>query len=360
MMLPSPDDVPALAAKCKIPPAETEELIRLARKRVANVRVVSSASDSYQRSVEVADLVRETTLWSLFRAPGFAIEWPWRKLQALIDSMLAGDVWLIGARTGVGKTTALMNVVNAMILRMPRVAVKVIPFETPPWKITNTLAAIRLGYDPRLVLRGRWDELPGEAHEAIAGECDTLTGGFYRDTLFWTPQGTLGQEQVIAELERGHDMGARVVVLDHLHRVALPGRRPEPVELRDLMRALKDTAERLELVLLCGAQLSRGDRDPLKRYTPPLDTDLRGAGALEEEADGILGMYLPLKPTISFKQITAIRRNLLSVKPFVLPGRTAMRVLKSRMDGERVVGADVILRYDNGRLLDDDQPSTET
>jgi replicative DNA helicase len=348
-MLPHVADIPELAAERGMPEKIAKELERLARARESRgLRKVTDAPHAVEQAALVADQVREEALWSLYRPRSTQIEWPWEDMQRIVGSVLAGDVQIVGARTGVGKTVFLMNVVDHLLRRTR--PVKYLPFETPPAKLLKLLAAIRLGYDPRHVLRDEWADLPGEAFEGIQEEITSLTGRVYRDTLYWTPQGTLNVTQVLVEIERAHDCGCELVVIDHLHRIELEGRNQEQ-ELRRMMRALKDKAEQLEIPLLCGGQLNRGERDVLKRHLPPLDTDLRGAGALEEEADTILGLYIPLRRDVTSKEMAAVRKGLSKVGPLVRRNTTGVRILKHRVDGE-LVGEDVFLRYDRGALTD--------
>jgi replicative DNA helicase len=159
-------------------------------------------------------------------------------------------------------------------------------------------------------------------------------------------------DAVVAELGTARDLGARVAIVDHLHRIALDGRNVES-ETRGMMRRLKDAAERLDMILLCGAQLNRGERDPLKRYLPPLETDLRNGGSIEEESDVVFGLYLPLRPDVTRAQIAAARAREggTSINALRWDGMTGVRILKHRADGS-AVERDVFLAYEHGRLMD--------
>jgi hypothetical protein len=107
--------------------------------------------------------------------------------------------------------------------------------------------------------------------------------------------------------------------------------------------------------VICCGQANRGERDPLRRHLPPVDTDIRGAGAIEEEADGVIGLYLPLIDGITPEQMKAARAGIIPLRPLVRKNTTGSRILKHRIDGS-MVGEDVFLTYDHGRLLDPNTP----
>lgn len=349
MILPHPDDVVGLAAERQIPDDVAKELRTLAGVReTRRVRLMTSTADVLDEAAGMANEIRERFLWSMYPDHRAAVSWGWACLETLIGKMLPGEHHLVGARTGVGKTTALLNIVRHQLAN--NLPVRILPFETPPVKLLKLLGAVELRFDPRVVARGEWEKLPAEAPEALEEFARDMTGGQARYELTWARQGSMTPVEVYVELEKAADLGCHLVVLDHLHRIAIDGRNQES-ELRSLMRQLKDRVEKLDIVLLSGAQLNRGERDPLRRHLPPLDTDLRGAGALEEEADGVLGLYIPLVPGVTPQQLANVRKGITKAKSLVWMGKTGVRVIKHRIDGA-LVGEDVFLDYDHGRLTD--------
>jgi replicative DNA helicase len=347
MMLPHPSEVARLARERRIPDDVTAELQRLAARRQA-VTLLGSERSAWEQQMSRSDIVREETLWALYHDASTAISWPFARLQSTIGAMMPGELIVIGARTGVGKTTVLLNLVDPLTCQ--EIPTRVLPFETPPHKLLRLLAAIRLGYNPIAVIRGMWEDLPASAMEGIETEVRRLTAVPRSEFLQWAPQGSMSPVQVYHEMEQAADCGCRIVVIDHLHRIALEGRNGES-EMRKLMQGLKDRAEKLELICLIGAQLNRGERDPLRRYLPPVDTDLRGGGSIEEEADVVLGLYMPLKRDVTNGQMAEVRKGLAKVRPLVRANTTGIRIIKHRVDSGPV-GEDVFLAYDHGRLSD--------
>lgn len=85
---------------------------------------------------------------------------------------------------------------------------------------------------------------------------------------------------------------AEVVIVDYLQLLTLRGRRPESrvQELEEITRRLKATAQRTGKVVLCASQLNR-DLDTAGRR--PTLSDLRGCGSIEMDANTVILLYNP-------------------------------------------------------------------
>jgi replicative DNA helicase len=104
----------------------------------------------------------------------------------------------------------------------------------------------------------------------------------------------LSASQIAARAQREHLRApVRMVLVDHLHEVKLPGKHGEVVERADALRDLKALAKRLGCPVVVLAQLNRGaSKDPAEARRPRL-TDLRGSGGIEEVADVVLFLHRP-------------------------------------------------------------------
>ena len=108
-----------------------------------------------------------------------------------------------------------------------------------------------------------------------------------------SPRLTTSQIATRAEREHLH-APLRLVLVDHLHEVKLPGKQGEVIERADALRDLKALAKRLGCPMVVLAQLNRGaasaERPDARR---PRLTDLRGSGGIEEVADVVLFLHRP-------------------------------------------------------------------
>src|SRR6185312_6956436 len=65
------------------------------------------------------------------------------------------------------------------------------------------------------------------------------------------------------------EVGAKVVVVDHFHRMDLRSPTDFRVQVTDAIRAMKDLARQYRVALVATSQLN-DDGDPFDRYFPPL------------------------------------------------------------------------------------------
>ena len=113
--------------------------------------------------------------------------------------------------------------------------------------------------------------------------------------LFTSQEHDLTAAQIAVIAQREHLRApVRMVLVDHLHELRLPGKQGEVIERADALRALKGLAKRLGCPVVVLAQLNRGaasnDRAEARR---PRLTDLRGSGGIEEVADVVLFLHRP-------------------------------------------------------------------
>lgn len=91
-----------------------------------------------------------------------------------------------------------------------------------------------------------------------------------------------------ARLEReGH--GLSMIVVDHLHKMRAPEAKSKVAEYTEISARLAEMAKRLDVPVLCLAQLNRGveGRDDKR----PQLSDLRESGSIEQDADVAMFLY---------------------------------------------------------------------
>src|SRR4029453_16097641 len=87
------------------------------------------------------------------------------------------------------------------------------------------------------------------------------------------------------------DEGTRLIVVDHLHLIDLPGREPDTAKLGIITGGLADLAKSLDISLLLLVQINReAERD--KDHRPRI-SQMYGSGAIEQNADDIILLYRP-------------------------------------------------------------------
>lgn len=191
-----------------------------------------------------------------------------------------GDLVLIGARPGMGKTSFAMNIA-VQVARSSGKAVACFSLEMSAEQLALRMLssealvesyALRSG----IIDEGQWQRI-ADATVMLAG-CDILID----DTTGISPT------DMKAKLRRVKNLG--MVVIDYL-QLMQSGRNIDNrvQEVGDISRNLKIMAKDLGVPVLCCAQLSRGPES--RTVKKPMLSDLRDSGAIEQDADIVLFLY---------------------------------------------------------------------
>jgi replicative DNA helicase len=201
-------------------------------------------------------------------------------LDHVLVHMGAGDLVLIGARPGMGKTSFAMNIATN-VAKATQKTVCIFSLEMPGEQLVNRMLSSEALVDSYALRSGElrpedWERL-ADASTALAG-CDILID----DTS------GISTTDIKAKLRRVKNLG--LVVIDYL-QLMQSGRRIENrvQEVGDISRNLKIMAKDLGVPVICCAQLSRGPEG--RTVKKPMLSDLRDSGAIEQDADIVMFLY---------------------------------------------------------------------
>lgn len=198
-----------------------------------------------------------------------------------------GNLIIIAARPGAGKTTLALNMARNASVRFEKpgaffslemgeieLTLKLISAET--LCTTNELTKGKLPEGKTL------DGLMQEAHQLkttrlLVDDSSTLTLGQFRAKA--------------ARLKAENDI--QWIIIDYLQLMSNPGAKGgnREQEIASISRGLKQTAKELQIPVIALAQLSRASESRADKR--PMLSDLRESGAIEQDADVVLFPFRP-------------------------------------------------------------------
>lgn len=277
--------------------------------------------------------------------------------------MLPGQLWTILARPENGKTTFCLNVMLKLLRSSPPVGWAYFGTEEGTETQQRRFAAILTGNPPAEVVANQWTNLATNGDKGMQAQKEVyfalqeLDTGKYKDLAFFAEETRPKLRDVMRAAEDAVRLDLPVLVLDHFHRMAVPESQNEVATLAETVRRLKQLAVDTGLVILMAAQAKRATEGSITRYMPPNPESGKGTGALEEEADVMLGLFRPMgrkdergeyKP-LSRSDIVAFERGELTNADVLIPHTMGVKVLKHRRNGD-YSGKIVKLHCERGQL----------
>ena len=205
------------------------------------------------------------------------------RLDEILGGFQASDLITVAARTGIGKTTFLLNVAWS-VAKTYQVPVAVFTLEVSPKQLTQRLLSMQMGIDSARLRDAKLRDDEWGLLGIAAGELSELP--IYLDD---TPALTeLQLRSKARRLKLDHHIG--LVIVDYL-QLMRPHREQENrvQQISQITRALKQLARELDVPVIAGAQLSRAI-EMRTNQTPKL-SDLRESGSIEQDSDVVIFLY---------------------------------------------------------------------
>ena len=201
-------------------------------------------------------------------------------LDRVLVQMGAGDLVLVGARPGMGKTSFVMNIaVN--VAKATKKSIAVFSLEMAGEQLVNRMLSSEAMVDSYALRSG---DIKREDWERIAVATAELSGC----DMYIDDTSNITVTDMKSKLRRIKNLG--LVVIDYL-QLMQSGRHIEnrTQEVGDISRNLKIMAKELGVPIICCAQLSRGPESRTSKK--PMLSDLRESGSIEQDADIVLFLY---------------------------------------------------------------------
>ncbi len=227
-----------------------------------------------------AALARYEALRSGHRAPGLTTGFP--SIDAALVGIAPRDLIIIGGYAGKGKTTLVEQLVRRWAHAGEHPLMVSLEMGHDQSADRHVASVVRTSLP--FVRKGQFDL--GGLRSWLADPANLEVSGRVR----YAHPRTRELGQVLAAVHAIHRRRrASVVVIDHLHRLVVPGL-DRRLEVDQAVRALKQLAIELEAPVIAPAQISRagvrGDAEPELH-------NLAESGTIEQEADGVLLYHRP-------------------------------------------------------------------
>jgi replicative DNA helicase len=232
---------------------------------------------------DVADLAPGYLDLLLARESGDARGMPtgWFDLDEIIGGLHGGNLVVVGARTGTGKTATLAQ----LTLNLAKTGARALFVSLEmPWPELLDRWVGNLGWvDTRDLRRGHLGDNDWPRTTAALGDLAALGIRIAKPATVTVPQ--------IRAEARQH--GSDVILVDYLQLVRAVGRRNATREndVGEISRTLKALALALDVPVVAAAQLNRGVE--VRAVKRPELSDLRDSGQIEQDCDVAVMLYRP-------------------------------------------------------------------
>lgn len=212
-------------------------------------------------------------------------------LDQLTTGWKSGELIVIGARPGQGKTSLMLNLVENMSLATfdrrddGRGGVVVFSLEMTGVELVQRIVCARAGVDLKLAKLGAVnDEMVQKLQEAHA---ELAHAPVFVDDSF-----TLNMSEIRSKARRLKETNdIEAIFVDYLQLVKDNDRLDRHLQIGNISRGLKALARELEIPVITAAQLNRGVEQRSSREKRPQLSDLRESGSIEQDADQVLMIH---------------------------------------------------------------------
>lgn len=199
-------------------------------------------------------------------------------LDDLTDGLHDGELTVIGARPGVGKTTFALQIAENISKKSKQVVY--ISLEMSSIQMIQKLLSMRTGINSRKIRNGDLNE---NEIEAVGLDCMKL-GDLKLNIL--TKINDIQKIEIVARRLKNRNK-IDLLIIDYLQLVKNLGNfRSREQEVADISRTLKLLSLELEIPIIALCQLNRN-----ASKSEPTLADIRESGAIEQDADNVIFLY---------------------------------------------------------------------
>ncbi|RKI48130.1 replicative DNA helicase, partial [Corallococcus sp. AB049A] len=255
--------------------AERKVFLLAEKKREGDLRPVS---ELMEQTLDLLDKMKTANTGVTGLSTGYI------DLDNQLTGLHAGELIILAARPGVGKTSFAMNIAVHAALKENK-AVGIFSLEMPADQLLMRLLASTARVDMKKLRGGRLSPHDEEKFQEMAG-------ALYNAPIYIDDSGGLSPFDLRAKARRVKQKDPRLslIVIDYLQLMHQKGKvESRQLEVAEISRALKQLAKELEVPIIALSQLSRKVEE--RKGGKPMLSDLRESGSIEQDADVVMFIH---------------------------------------------------------------------
>ena len=212
-----------------------------------------------------------------------------RLLDTVLTGLGRGDLIILAARPGMGKTSFALNIATRVAMQQ-KVPVAIFSLEMTKEQLTNRILSAEAGIDSQAFRTGR-------LNNSDWNDFANATSLLYNVPIYMDDSSGISVPEIKAKIRQINQDPKRdkigLVIIDYLQLMQSAKRTESRVqEISDITRNLKIMAKELNVPVIALSQLSRAAEKTAGRsdHRPQL-SDLRDSGSIEQDADVVLFLY---------------------------------------------------------------------
>ncbi len=203
-------------------------------------------------------------------------------LDRMLIQMGKGDLVIVGARPGMGKTSFAMNIATN-VAKSSKKAVCIFSLEMSGEQLVTRILSSEALVDSYNLRSG---QLSGEDWNNIASVIQSLSGC----DIYIDDTSAITATEMKSKLRRIKNLG--LVVIDYIGLMQSTSNTDNRAQqVGEISRNLKIMAKDMGIPIICCAQLNRGTESRPGAGKRPTLADLRDSGSIEQDADIVLFLY---------------------------------------------------------------------
>ncbi|MBI5545418.1 MAG: replicative DNA helicase [Deltaproteobacteria bacterium] len=212
-------------------------------------------------------------------------------LDQMLTGLHPGELLILAARPGCGKTSLALNIATNAVLRS-KVPAAVFSLEMPEDQLAMRLLSSETRIDMKRIRQGHLSPSHKEKLQHAASQ-------LWNAPLFIDDSGSLSSFDLRTKVRRlqsklsGMDPPQKLnlVVIDYLQLMHQRGSESRQQEVQEISRSLKALAKELSLPIIALSQLNRKVEERKGTKSKPMLSDLRESGAIEQDADVVMFIH---------------------------------------------------------------------